>query len=88
MHIDRLDHWVLTVADIERTCRFYTEILGFEMATFAGNRKAVTFARQKINLHRQGQVLEPKAIRPTVGSGVFCLVATTPLETVIQELHD
>jgi catechol 2,3-dioxygenase-like lactoylglutathione lyase family enzyme len=35
MHIDRLDHLVLTVADLDRTCRFYQETLGFEMVTFA-----------------------------------------------------
>jgi len=28
MKIDHLDHLVLTVADIESTCTFYTNILG------------------------------------------------------------
>lgn len=28
MHIDRLDHLVLTVASIEETCAFYTRALG------------------------------------------------------------
>jgi catechol 2,3-dioxygenase-like lactoylglutathione lyase family enzyme len=88
MHIDRLDHLVLTVADVDRTCRFYQEILGCEPMTFADDRRALIFGRQKINLHRLGKEFEPRALRPTAGSGDLCFIATTPLETVIQELRD
>ena len=31
--IDRLDHLVLTVADIERTCAFYADVLGMPLYT-------------------------------------------------------
>ena len=31
MKIARLDHLVLTVADIERTCAFYTRVLGMQI---------------------------------------------------------
>ena len=88
MHIDRLDHLVLTVADVERTCKFYQEILGFEPTTFADNRKALVFGRQKINLHRLGKEFEPRALRATAGSADICFIATTLLETVIEELRD
>jgi hypothetical protein len=47
MQIDPLDHLVLTVADTGRTCEFYRWILGFEPVTFADNRKALLFGRQK-----------------------------------------
>jgi len=47
--IDRLDHLVLTVADIERTCDFYTSVLGFEVVTFAGGRKALAFGPAVLN---------------------------------------
>ena len=40
MNIDSLDHLVLTVADIERTCEFYRRVLGFEVVSFRGGRKA------------------------------------------------
>jgi len=87
MHIDRLDHLVLTVADIERTCRFYQQVLGFEVVSFRGNRKALSFGRQKINLHQIGNEFEPKALRPTAGSADLCLIATTPLDRVMEELR-
>ena len=51
MNIARLDHLVLTVADIERTCAFYTRALGMEVVTFGEGRTALRFGQQKINLH-------------------------------------
>jgi len=41
MNIARLDHLVLTVADIERTCAFYTQVLGMEVVTFGAGRTAL-----------------------------------------------
>jgi catechol 2,3-dioxygenase-like lactoylglutathione lyase family enzyme len=87
MNIDRLDHLVLTVVDIDRTCQFYQQVLGFEIVTFRGNRKALLFGRQKINLHQTGHGFEPKAFNPTAGSADLCFVATTPLEQVVEELR-
>jgi catechol 2,3-dioxygenase-like lactoylglutathione lyase family enzyme len=40
---ERLDHLVLTVADIERTCEFYTRVLGMEVITFGEGRRALRF---------------------------------------------
>ena len=49
--IDRIDHMVLTVADIDATCEFYGRVLGMEKTVLAGGRVARGFGRQKINLH-------------------------------------
>jgi len=84
--IERVDHFVLTVADIERTCDFYVRALGFSVVTFGQGRKALTFGDQKINLHRSGAEFEPKARRPTPGSADFCLVTSWPLEQVVERL--
>ena len=51
MQIERLDHLVLTVADIARACEFYTRVLGMEVVTFGEGRTALRFGQQKINLH-------------------------------------
>ena len=34
--VDRIDHLVLTVFDIDRTLEFYKRVLGMEPITFAG----------------------------------------------------
>ena len=86
MKIDRLDHLVLTVTDIEATCRFYETVLGMKTATFGAGRKALQFGRAKINLHRASHEFEPKAERPTPGSADLCLIAETPLAAVIEHV--
>ncbi len=86
MRIDRLDHLVLTVADIDATADFYTSVLGMTAVEFGGGRTALSFGRSKINLHRAGHEFEPKALRPTPGSADLCLITPDPLEQVIGEL--
>ena len=72
--IEGLDHLVLTVGSIERSVAFYTSALGMRHEVFAGGRTALTFGTQKINLHETGREFEPKADRPTPGSGDLCFV--------------
>jgi len=45
--IERLDHLVLTVVDIERTCAFYAGLLGVTVETFGQGRKALRFGGQR-----------------------------------------
>lgn len=87
MKIDRIDHFVLTVRDLEATCAFYAKALGMQVVTFAGGRKALAFGRQKINLHVAGREFEPRAALATPGSGDFCLVTAEPLEDAMAHLR-
>src|SRR6266700_1113389 len=87
MHIDYLDHLVLTVQDIQATCEFYSRVLGMQIVTFAEWRKALHFGNQKINLHQKGKEFEPKAQHPTPGSADLCFLTSVPLEQVMTHLH-
>ena len=40
MRIDRIDHFVLTVAFSQTTCDFYSRVLGMSVITFVQGRKA------------------------------------------------
>ena len=84
--IERIDHFVLTVCDIDATCNFYARVLGMQVVTFGGDRKALQFGNQKINLHQVGKEFEPKALNSTPGSADICLVTVTPLYRVIDYL--
>ncbi len=86
IRIDHLDHLVLTVADIERSCDFYSGVLGMGVETFGGGRRALRFGNQKINLHEAGHEFEPKAKAPTLGSADLCFIATTNLIEVMAHL--
>src|SRR2546425_8319394 len=80
MTLDRLDHLVLTVRDLDATCDFYRRVLGMEPVRFAAGRLALRFGSQKINLHPAGPELGLKAARPTPGSGDLCFLTDEPLE--------
>jgi catechol 2,3-dioxygenase-like lactoylglutathione lyase family enzyme len=87
MRIDRIDHFVLTVSDIDATCAFYEAVLGLEITVFGNGRKALSFGEQKINLHQQGAEFTPHARVPAPGSADFCLTTSVPLEDVIAHLE-
>ena len=88
MKIDRIDHLVLTVNDIETTCAFYTNVLGMEVEIFGENRKALKFGNQKLNLHQKGKEFEPKADHPTPGAIDICFIITDTIEQLKAELEN
>lgn len=87
MQILSLDHPVLTVRSIATTCDFYTRVLGMQVVGFGTGRTALAFGRQKINLHEAGQEFDPKAARPTPGSGDLCFLTDVPLARVIEHIR-
>jgi catechol 2,3-dioxygenase-like lactoylglutathione lyase family enzyme len=86
MDIERLDHLVLTVADIERTCAFYTRVLGMEVVHFGEGRTALRFGQQKINLHPADRIPGLVADKPTPGSADLCFITGVPLAEVTAHL--
>ena len=86
MNIARLDHLVLTVADIARTCEFYRRVLGMEAVTFGEGRTALRFGRQKINLHPADNIPGLVAEKPTPGSGDLRFVTEVPIGEVVAHL--
>jgi catechol 2,3-dioxygenase-like lactoylglutathione lyase family enzyme len=87
MQIERLDHLVLTVANIEAACAWYSRVLGMQAVTFGDGRMALAFGQQKINLHQHGHEFEPKAAHPLPGSADLCFITRTPLDQVIAHLQ-
>lgn len=85
--IRRLDHLVLTVADVERTIAFYRDVLGMAPVEFGGSRRALLFGEQKINLHEVGRELAPHAATPLPGSADLCFIVAPPLAEVVARLR-
>jgi catechol 2,3-dioxygenase-like lactoylglutathione lyase family enzyme len=73
MRIEHLDHFVLTLRNIDVTIRFYQTVLGMTPVTFDGGRKALTFGNSKINLHSEDAPIAPHAKHPVsrLGGPVF-----------------
>jgi catechol 2,3-dioxygenase-like lactoylglutathione lyase family enzyme len=86
MKIERLDHLVLTVANIPATCEFYARVLDFEVVE-ANGRWALKFGEQKINLHQLDHTFDPKAAHPTPGSADLCFITIDEPEATIAHLQ-
>ena len=86
MEISKLDHFVLTVRDIEKTVSFYTSVMGMKKEVFGEGRIALKYGNQKINLHEFGNEFEPKASNPIPGSADICFITETPLNEAISHV--
>jgi catechol 2,3-dioxygenase-like lactoylglutathione lyase family enzyme len=87
--IDRVDHIVLTTRDLDACVHFYTEVLGMELVRFRTpkeERLALSFGRQKINLHVWGKEFVPRAHVAVPGSLDLCFIASVSLEEVTETL--
>lgn len=87
VELDRLDHFALTVRDIEATCAFYEKVLGMAREGFGEGRIALRFGRHKINVNPNPNDHVRKAAVPVPGAAEFCLVSVRPLEEFIKHLH-
>jgi catechol 2,3-dioxygenase-like lactoylglutathione lyase family enzyme len=85
--IDHLDHLVLTVREVEVTCAFYLRVLNMQPVTFAAGRRALSFGRQKLNLHPADASISPHALHPTPGSADLCFITSTPIGEVVARLQ-
>ncbi len=84
--LDRLDHLVLTVRDVEATCRFYETALGMRREEFGAGRVALHFGRQKINVHPYPSPVEIVAKDPRPGTADLCFVTETPIDAAAAHL--
>jgi len=87
--IDHIDHIVLTTRDLEDCIRFYRDVLGMTLERFAtpqGERLALKFGSQKINIHEWGKEFTPRAHVAAPGTLDLCFIAAVSLEEVIAKL--
>ena len=89
IQLSHIDHFVLTVADLERTCAFYEKTLGMRREEFKPGRIALYFGTCKINLHPAKNVVADQLPQnPTAGSADLCLIAETPIDDIVSHLKD
>lgn len=84
--INSLDHLVLTIANLDATLAFYVDALGMTHTRF-GERHAVSFGSQKINLHVVGQEFSPRAANASAGSGDLCFLIEGSLKDAEARLR-
>ena len=86
MTLEKLDHLVLPVSDIDTIAMFYTTYLGMEKRIFGDDRVALHFGDQKINLHPAGWDYDPKARVSITGSADLCFIVSESVESLQTKL--
>ncbi|GAA7756173.1 MULTISPECIES: VOC family protein [Cupriavidus] len=86
--IDRFDHIVLNVKDVETSAAWYEQVLGMKREDFesrSGKRVSVKFGQQKINLRPVGEdtVAWFTGVHPTSGSDDLCFITHMPPKEVV-----
>lgn len=95
MKIDRIDHVVLNVRDVEVAAEWYVRVLGMERVEFspggAGQapRVALAFGRQKLNLRPLDTEPAhwPTGARPAPGSDDVCFITSAEPGETLEHLR-
>ena len=89
--IDRIDHIVLNVKDVEITAAWYQRVLGMEREEFGPTgRTALKFGGQKINVRPidADPGSWPTGVNDGPGSADLCFITAAPPDEVIAHFHD
>lgn len=87
MNLLGIDHLVLCVRDVERTRRFYTELLDMESREERPGKWSLHFGSQKISLQDESTL--PELARGTTpGSANFCLIAADSVDRLVDRLRE
>ena len=92
MKLEKIDHVVITVKDLNKTIDFYTNILGMKLEEFYSSlnndqiRCAVSFGSQKINIHEEKKPIKPNALNPCSGSMDICFISKNKINDWVHHL--
>ena len=92
MKLEKIDHVVITVKDLNTTIDFYTNVLGMKLEKFFTSshdhqiRYAISFGSQKINIHEQKKPIKPNALNPTSGSMDICFISNNKINDWVHYL--
>ncbi|MFT8473966.1 MAG: VOC family protein [Acetobacter orientalis] len=85
--VDRMDHAVLTVRDVEISASWYQRVLGMEREEYGRNhRTALRFGGQKLNLRPQDATGWDTAVHALPGGNDLCFVTAVTSDDIVDHL--
>lgn len=86
--VDRMDHAVLTVRDLEISASWYQRVLGMDREEYGrNNRTALRFGGQKLNLRPQDASGWETAVHALPGGNDLCFVTAVTSDDVVEHLE-
>jgi catechol 2,3-dioxygenase-like lactoylglutathione lyase family enzyme len=86
--IERIDHVVVNCHDVGAVADWYVRVLGMRLETFSGDRLALRFGDQKLNLRPAGARVWTTADVDAPGSLDLCFITTSSPDDVAARLRD
>ncbi|WP_431232212.1 VOC family protein [Mycolicibacterium psychrotolerans] len=86
--IERIDHVVLNCRDVEAVADWYVRVLGMRREVFSGNRVALRFGDQKLNLRPTGAPNWPTGAADSPGSLDLCFITSAAPDEVEAQLRE
>lgn len=86
--IERIDHVVLNCHDADAVAAWYVRVLGMRLEVFSGDRLALRFGDQKLNLRPTGAPNWPTGATDSPGSLDLCFITTASPDDVAATLRD
>lgn len=87
MNLNRIDHLVLNVSNVQKSIDFYVNIMGMTLKQESENI-SLLFGNCKLNLHAIPATAFPVAKELVYGSQDFCIIADGNIQTIYQELQN
>ena len=88
MHLE-LDHVVLRVSDMDRSCAFYAAVVGAEVLELNYGRHGLRIGDRQLNVHGPGSQPEPVAAKPAQPGGFdACFVWPGPIDGAVDHLAE
>lgn len=86
MDITGFDHIVLSCHSVEETVAFYGGVLGLRTGEERPGKWAIWFGDNKISLQDEANK-PPMAIDTLPGTGNFCVLTPTPVDSIREQLE-
>jgi catechol 2,3-dioxygenase-like lactoylglutathione lyase family enzyme len=88
-----IDHVAVTVADVDKACQFYIDVLGGEELfdhVIGGKRlvRGIRAGGAMLSVHQSGNGVELVAAKPTVGAVDICFRWNGPIESAEARLAE
>ncbi|MBS0960798.1 MULTISPECIES: VOC family protein [Acetobacter] len=86
--VDRMDHAVLTVKDLEISASWYQRVLGMDREEYGrNNRTSLCFGGQKLNLRPYDATGWDTAVHALPGGNDLCFVTAVTSEDIADHLR-